>query len=165
MTTHQILLIVALCCYAVYRQTVRSEVDGKSRFKLAIIYAIVGFAAGGLHAPASPIAWMLLLGGLSASAVVGYVRGRLTTLSVENGVVYSQGTRLTIALFLGLVLVKFALGAAAYMTGAMVAHGGSGFGQVMVLLAIMVAFQAEILWQRAKTLLGADAAAPAAQGA
>ncbi|WP_020204252.1 MULTISPECIES: DUF1453 family protein [Cupriavidus] len=164
MTTHQILLIAALCCYAVYRQTVRSEVDGKSRFKLAAIYAIVGFVAGGIHAPASPLAWTLLLGGLAMSAAVGYVRGRLTTLSVENGAVYAQGTKLTIALFLGLVLVKFALGAAAYMAGAAVAHS-SGFGQVMVLIAVMVAFQAEIVWQRAKALLGMHAGVPAAQGA
>ncbi|WP_420993344.1 hypothetical protein ACKI2N_014490 [Cupriavidus sp. 30B13] len=164
MTPTQLLIIVALCCYAVYRQTVRCQVDGKTRFKLAIIYAVVGFMAGGFHAPASPAAWALLLGGLALSAVVGYARGRLTTLWVEQDVVYSQGTRLTIALFLGLVIVKFALGAVAFMAGGAVASHG-GFGEVMVLIAVMVAFQAEIVWQRAQKLLGAEAGAPATQSA
>ena len=64
--------------------------------------------------------------------------------------VVSQGTALTIGLFLGLVGVKFALGTLAYFTG--ISDGG-GFGEVLFMIAIMVALQAQIMWRRAQVLL------------
>ena len=66
----------------------------------------------------------------------------------------TQGTALTIGLFLGLVVVKFALGIFAYFTG--IGDGG-GFGEVLFMIAIMVALQAQIMWRRAQVLLPASA--------
>jgi hypothetical protein len=37
MTTYQILILLALTAYAIYRQSVRHELNGRARFKLAII--------------------------------------------------------------------------------------------------------------------------------
>jgi hypothetical protein len=149
MTVPQLLVIVALCVYAVYRQTVRNELTAKSRFKLALIYGIVGLAVGGFYLPSSPTSWAILTGGVVLSAVIGYARGRLTRVWEEGGRLYSQGTPLTIALFLLLILAKFAAGTVEYLTGTS-EHGG--FGEVMLLIAIMVAFQAHIVWQRALAL-------------
>ena len=50
--------------------------------------------------------------------------------------------------------VKFALGTAAYFLH--VSDDG-GFGEVLFMIAIMVAFQAEIVWRRAQSLGAATA--------
>lgn len=150
MTPLEILTIVVLCVYAVYRQTIRHEVTGTKRFKLALIYAGVGLLVGGFYMPSSTISWALLGFSVALSTVVGYWRGRLTRMWTENGKVYSQGTRITITLFILLIVVKFALGVAEYFAGTS-SHGG--FGEVMLLIAIMLAFQAEIVWRRGKRLL------------
>jgi hypothetical protein len=49
-------------------------------------------------------------------------------------------------MFLGLILVKFGMGTAAYFAG--VSDDG-GFGEILLMIAVMVAFQAEIIWRRA----------------
>jgi len=87
--------------------------------------------------------------GLALSVVVGLARGRLTCLWAQDGRVYSKGTPLTIGLFLGLVAAKFAIGTACYFLH--ISDDG-GFGEVLVMIAIMIAFQAEIVWRRAKAL-------------
>ena len=51
MSPTEIILLLALTGYAIYRQTQRHEVVGSGRFTMAIIYGIVGLAVGRL-APA-----------------------------------------------------------------------------------------------------------------
>jgi hypothetical protein len=149
MSPFEIVALVALVGYAIYRQTRQHEVVGGSRFKLAIIYAIAGVLIGGFALPHS-FAEVLVLGiGLALSVVVGLARGRLTRLWVQDARVYSQGTPLTVGLFLVLVAVKFAIGAACYFLH--ITDDG-GFGEVLVMIAIMIAFQAEIVWRRAQAL-------------
>jgi hypothetical protein len=63
--------------------------------------------------------------------------------------VYSQGTALTVGLFLGMVVAKFGLGTYAYF--AHISDDG-GFGEVLIMIAVMVAFQAELMWRRARPL-------------
>jgi hypothetical protein len=144
-----IVALLALTGYAIYQQTRRHEVVGGSRFKLAIIYGIVGFAVGGFSRPDSGVEWLLLVVSLGLSAAVGVARGRLTRLWAEDGRVWSQGTPLTIGLFVGLVVVKFAIGTACYFLH--ISDDG-GFGEILVMIAVMVAFQAELIWRRAKPL-------------
>jgi hypothetical protein len=55
----------------------------------------------------------------------------------------------TILLFVGLVAAKFGMGVLAYFKGI---QDGAGFGEIMVMIAIMVAFQAEIVFRRAQKL-------------
>jgi hypothetical protein len=153
MSPIEIVALLALTGYAIYKQTQRTEVTGSGRFKLAIIYAVIGLAIGGFSQPDTFAEVMLLVVGIALSAGVGLARGRLTRMWVQDGPdgrhVYSQGTALTIGLFLGLVAVKFAMGAAAYIAG--ISDDG-GFGEILVMIAIMVAFQAELMWRRARAL-------------
>lgn len=151
MSPTQILIIIALTVYAIYKQSVRHEVVGKTRFKLALIYGIVGLMVGGFYMPPSLTSWAILLGGMLLSIVVGLARGRLSRVWAEaDGKVYSQGTPLTIGLFLLLIGAKFAIGAWQYMTHQPNEHGG--FGEVLILIGLMVAMQAQIIWQRALAL-------------
>lgn len=145
-----IIALLGLTGYAVYKQSQRYEVTGKARFKLAIIYAVVGLVVGGFSRPDTAAEWALLLASITLSVVVGVARGRLTRMWTEDGPagrrVFSQGTALTIGLFIGMVVVKFGLGTYAYF--AHISDDG-GFGEIMFMIAVMVAFQAEIIWRRA----------------
>jgi hypothetical protein len=60
MSPIEIAVLLALTGYAIYRQTQRHEVVGSGRFKLAIIYAVIGLVVGGMHAPDTcprPCSW------------------------------------------------------------------------------------------------------------
>ena len=149
MSPIEIIALLALAGYAVYRQTRQNEVIGDSRFKLAIIYAIVGVIVGGFTRPDGLTEVLLLAGGLVLSALVGLARGRWTRLWAQDGRVYSQGTPLTIGLFLGLIAAKFAIGTVCYFLH--ISDDG-GFGEILVMIAVMIAFQAEIIWRRARTM-------------
>ena len=144
-----IVALLALTGYAIYKQTHKHEVVGSSRFKLAIIYAIVGLVVGGFSRPGSWAELILLVGSLVLSAVVGLARGRLTRVWAEDGRVWSQGTPLTVGLFPGLVAVKFAIGTACYF---LKISDDGGFGEILVMIAVMVAIQAELIWRRAQPL-------------
>ena len=149
MSPFEIVALLALTGYAIYRQTREHEVVGGSRYKLAIIYATVGVIVGGFSLPHSAAEVLVLGIGLALSVVVGLARGRLTRLWAQDGRVYSKGTPLTIGLFLGLVAAKFAIGTACYFLN--ITDDG-GFGEILVMIAIMIAFQAEIVWRRAQAL-------------
>jgi hypothetical protein len=149
MSPIEIVALLALVGYAVYRQTRQHEVVGSSRFKLAIIYAIAGVIIGGFSRPHTVAEVLVLVGSLALSVVVGLTRGRLTRLWADEGRVYSRGTRLTIGLFLGLVAGKFAIGTACYFLH--ISDDG-GFGEILVMIAVMIAFQAELIWRRAQAL-------------
>lgn len=149
MSPIEIVALLALVGYAIYRQTRRHEVVGAARFTLAIGYAIAGILIGGFSLPHTPAEVVVLGGGLVLSVVVGLARGRVTRLWAEDGRVYCQGTALTVGLFLGLVAAKFAIGTACYFLH--ITDDG-GFGEIMVMIAIMVAFQAELVWRRAQAL-------------
>jgi hypothetical protein len=150
MTITQLLILLAMTVYAIYRQSMRHALNGKARFKLAIIYAIVGALVGGFYLPPDATSWMALLVSLGTSVAVGIARGRLTRLTRESdGQIYSQGTPLTIGLFLVLVGGKYAWGAWEYFHNA---HPHGGFGEVLLMISAMVAMQAEIVWRRAFAL-------------
>ena len=123
---------------------------GATRFKLAVIYVVVGLVMGGLHLPDQPAERWILAIGIALSLVVGWARGRITQVwRGDDGRVWSQGTATTIAPFLGMVAVKFALGTWAYFQGL---SDTGGFGEILLMIGIMVAFQAEIVWRRARPL-------------
>jgi hypothetical protein len=148
-TPGEFLWILALCGYAIYQQTRQHEVIGDSRFKLAIIYGIIGLVVGGFNLPRTALGVVFLLVSVALSLVVGYIRGRLTKVWAAAGHVYSQGTPLTIGLFLLLVIAKFGLGTIAYFAD--VSDDG-GIGEILIMIAVMVAVQAELIWRRAEPL-------------
>lgn len=145
------LLILALVVYAIIRQTQKHEVVGRTRFKLAFIYTGVGLIIGGFNLPRT--LWPIVFLGISLllSVVVGVVRGRHTRVwrDESDGRVWAQGTALTIGLFVGLILAKFALGTVAYLRDV---RDDGGVGEVLVMIALMVGLQAEIVWRRARPL-------------
>jgi hypothetical protein len=150
MSPVEIVAILALTCWAVYQQTHVSAVTKNGRFKMAIIYGIVGLCVGGFDLPSGTAGIAMIAFGVALSVVVGLARGRLTRVWAKpDGTVYKQGTKLTVGLFLGMIAVKFALGA-----WAQIAHidDGEGFGEVLVMLAVMLAVQAQIVWNRARAL-------------
>ena len=51
MSPVEIVAIVALVCWALYKQTHVSPVTEKGRFKMALIYGIVGLCVGGFDLP------------------------------------------------------------------------------------------------------------------
>lgn len=147
MSPVEIVAILVLVSYAIYRQTRVTVVDGRSRFKLAIGYGIVGLCVGGFAVPHGDLAVGLLVLSIALSAGVGVARGYRTRLWTEpDGTVWSQGTVLTVTLFLALVATKFAIGSVLYVEHV---PDGAGFGEVMIMIAVMVAVQAEIIWRRA----------------
>jgi hypothetical protein len=141
MSVHEVIILVAMVGYAIYRQTQRHEVVGHSRFKLAMIYGIIGIVVGGYHVPDSGWEWTFL--------VVGLVRGKYTRVWAQDGRVFSQGTTFTITLFLLLVVAKFAMGTVAYFRHV---PDSGGFGEILLMIALMIAFQAQIIWRRAAPL-------------
>ena len=133
--------------YAVYRQSIRHPLNGKTRFRLAIVYAVVGLSVGGFYLPPDASSWAALVASLAASVAVGLARGRMTRLTREpDGRIFSQGTPGTIGLFLLLVGCKYAWGTWEYLHNA---RPHSGLGEVLLMIAAMVAMQAEIVWRRA----------------
>lgn len=148
MSPIEIVAILALTGYAVYKQSRTSEVAGAGRFKIAVIYGIVALCVGGFVVPQGYEASSLLAASVLLSVVVGIARGLLTPIWVESdGRVMRRGTVLTVGLFLAMVVAKFAMGAYASVTHV---PDGAGFGEVMAMIAVMVAVQAEIVHRRAR---------------
>jgi hypothetical protein len=101
-----------------------------------------------------PLALGLFAASILLSLVVGFVRGRYTRIWREGDTLYAKGTTFTVTLFLLMVAAKFGLGTVAYF-----AHvtADGGLGEVLVMIAVMVAVQAECVWRRAQALLPVDA--------
>ena len=163
MPMYELIIILALTGYAVYRQTRTHEVTAQGRFRLALIYAVVGVSIG-FHFDHTAASLGLLAISLLASLLVGLVRGTRTLVwRADDGRILSRGTVLTVGLFLALIAFKFALGTAAYF-----AHipYGNDLGEILLMIGVMVAGQAEITWRRAQRLgAGSEpAAAPAFAG-
>jgi hypothetical protein len=149
MSPYEAIAILLLTAYAVYQQTRRHQIIAAKRFKLAIIYGVVGLVVGGIQVPHTKLAASFLVASVLLSLVVGQVRGRLTRIWIEDGRLYSQGTPTTVALFVALIASKFALGTAAYLlhdkqTG--------GIGEVLLMLAAMIAVQAQLIHRRANRI-------------
>lgn len=150
MSPLEIIAILALSAWAIYKQTVVAEVSTTlTRFKMAGIYAAVGLAIGGFNQPTGAAGWTMIAVGLSLSFVVGVLRGRFTKVWVADGKIWRQGTALTVGLFVALIAVKFGLGTLAYFWNV---NDGAGFGEVLVMIAIMLAVQSELVCRRALTL-------------
>jgi hypothetical protein len=144
--------LVAGVGYAVYLQTQVKERVGRRRFLVPIIYAIVGIGLGGISPPDGLSEYLLFAGSLLFSIAVGYCRAQLTRIwAAPDGRVYSQGTPTTIALYLGMIAFKVVLGILARIWG--LSHNG-GFGEILAMTAVMMAFQVEFVWRRARPLVG-----------
>lgn len=150
MSPLEIAAIIALSGWAVYKQTIVTEVSmSRTRFKLAVIYAAAGVIVGGFDTPSGVAGWAMIAAGLSLSCVVGLLRGYRTKLWSADGKTWRQGTAFTVVLFVALIAVKFGLGTLAYFWDI---DDGAGFGEVLVMIAIMMAVQAQIIYCRALRL-------------
>jgi hypothetical protein len=152
MSALELTAVIGLIGYAIYRQTRVNEVTGRGRFKLAMIYTGAGLVSG-VHIAPNRTAYGLLAISLAASLVIGLLRGHCTRMWQNDGRIFTQGTSVTIGLFVGLVMLKFALGAIAYLTHT---PYESGLGSVLVMVGLMLAVQAELIWRRAGALRTAE---------
>lgn len=151
MPLNQALLLVALVAFAIYRQTCTAAVVGSTRFNIALIYAALaglGVATWGWSSPQG-IGWAFLLTGFALSAGAGAARGLLTHLWLSEGQVMRRGTGVTVGLFFVVVTIKVAMGAYARIHGI---ADGADLGEILVVVAIMSAAQAEIIFRRAQPL-------------
>jgi hypothetical protein len=150
MSPTEITALIALSVYPVYQQSRVSQVEGQGRFKIAIIYAVVAMTVGGSSLPTGTPAVVVLALGLLLSVSVGLARGRLTQVwMATDGTVLSKGTILTVGLFVTLAAAKFDLGTYADLHGV---PANIGFGGTLLMIASMVAAQAEITHARATKL-------------
>lgn len=151
MSLVELVAILALIAYAIWKQSQVSEVRSKGRFKLAIIYGIVGIVVGGISSPHGTAAISMFIISVLLSLVIGAARGFLTRVWVDaSGRVFRRGTVLTVCLFLALIVAKFALSTVAYLQHI---QADASFGEIMIMMAIMVAVQAEIVWRRGSVLM------------
>lgn len=151
MSIAELVVIVALVIYAIWKQTQVSEVRSKGRFKLAIIYGIVGIVVGGISSPHGTAAITMFIISVLLSLVIGVARGLLTRIWVDASErVFRKGTALTVGLFVALIVAKFALGTVASLQHI---QDDASFGEIMIMMAIMVAIQAEIVWRRGSALM------------
>jgi hypothetical protein len=153
MSPTDLLIILALVGYAVHRQTRKHELTGRSRFTPAIINAIAGLAVGGGAVPRGGLSLVLFTTSIALSLVVGFVCGRYTRIWREADRLFAQGTTFTVTLFLLMIAAKFGLGTVGYFTHA---TADSGLGEVLIMIAVMVAVQAEYVWRRAQVLRPAE---------
>ena len=150
MSPLEIVAIIGMVVYAIYMQSKVMEVTEHGRFKMAIIYGIIAVAVGGFAAPQGATAWSLLAASLVLSLVVGLARGALTRIWLTpDGRIMRKGTVLSIGLFLALVVVKFGMGTFAYLEHL---QDGGGFAEIMLMIAVMAAVQAQIVWRRGAAL-------------
>jgi type IV secretory pathway TrbD component len=151
MSPIEIIALIVLAAYAVYRQTTVNEVREQGRFKLAAIYGVIGIAVGGFALPHGAVAIGLLGLSIALSAVIGVARGYQTRIwRAEDGRVLARGTVVTIALFVGLIAAKFGIGTYEYLAGV---RDSAGFGEVLLMIGVMVAVQAQIIWIRARGMV------------
>ena len=152
MTPAQILIILVLTLFALYRQSVSHEMSlGPARFKWAWVYGMVGLVVGGTYMPATMTSWVVLGSAVLFSVVVGVLQGRLIEIWREpDGRIFCKGTPLTINLFLLLVGSKWIIGTLQYLYNQPTEQGG--FGEILIMIAIMAAFQVEIVRRRIRVL-------------
>ena len=152
MSTTQSILLLGMVVYAIYRQTHTGEVKAQGRFKVALIYAAITVLSARQEGWTLPqgIGWAFLLAGIGLSAAVGTARGVLTLVWIDaEGRCMKKGTWQTVVLFLGMLVVKVGMGTFA---GFHHIRDGASFPQVLAIVTVMVAVQAEIVFRRAQAL-------------
>ncbi len=152
MSLFQTLSLLSLTVFAIYRQTRMGEVAGANRFNIALVYAGtagVSLIASDWTTPGGA-GWCFFLASLALSAIVGIARGKMTRVWVaEDGRYMRAGTMLTVGLFIAMLAVKIGLGLYTRLNGI---EDGAGFAEILIVVAIMVAVQAEIVFRRAARL-------------
>jgi hypothetical protein len=158
MSIVSLIIVAMLTGYAIYKQTRVQLVTGRARFRLAIVYAIAGLVLG-FAMPHRLAAVGLIVASLLISVVVGLARGACTRVWREgDGRVFSRGSAVTIGLFVALIASKFGLGFVADRLGI---HESS-VGEILLMISVSVAIQAELVWRRAQALRDSSAGAPEA---
>ncbi|OWF76970.1 hypothetical protein B4900_17750 [Yersinia rohdei] len=152
MTPVQILIILALTLFALYRQSISHEVSlGPARFKWVWIYGVVGLLVGGTYMPTTITSWSVLGSGVLFSIIIGMLQGRLIEIWQESdGRIFCKGTPLTMTLFLFLIGSKWIIGTLQYLYNQPTEQGG--FGEILIMIAVMAAFEVEIVRRRIRVL-------------
>lgn len=129
---------------------------GLLRFRKAAILIGAGVVFGAFDPPDSWLALELFVASLALSIAVGLLRGIWSEvwLDTDGQTVLNRGTSPTIALFLGLILVKCAL--SVYGQYQEINDEGA-LGEILFMIGTMAACYAEVVNRRAKALAPASA--------
>lgn len=146
----EIVALIGLSAYSLYKQSHRRKLVSSKRFLLPAVYVIVGVAVGGFVLPQSVLAGVLLALGWLITLVTGFIRGVKTRIWIEeDGTRWAQGTALTITLFIAMIAAKLGLGSIAYVEHV---NPAGGFGEIIASIGVMMLFQSEIVHRRAVRL-------------
>jgi hypothetical protein len=114
-----VVLVVALLAWVLYRQTVARPVGIRSLWVLPGILIIIG-VSGLSHVDnghLSATAWRYLTVDLVTSVALGALRGGFVQVFERNGVMWRQGNKITIALWVVAIAVRLLIGVFASHAG------------------------------------------------
>ncbi len=153
--------VVVVSVYAAIKQArprkVRQDIW---RFKKGFILIAAGLLFGAFDPPNNRTALVLFLVSLALSGLVGWLRGiwsEVWTGRTEDGATaVNRGTTLTIGMFIALIAVK--CGLSIYGQTQHVSDQGA-LGDILFMIGSMAMVYAQVVFIRARNLLGREAAA------
>jgi hypothetical protein len=141
------IVLAVLLPWSIWRQMHVHEVTRDSLIKLPLMFAGIGvLVQTGSLIPDGRAAIVALMISVLASIVLGVWRGAVIPVwRTDDGSWLSQGNRLTIALWIVLIVFKFALGTVGSMTGWFPVES---VGEVFVTLGLSFAVQNLVVARR-----------------
>ena len=155
-----LLLVLAVVGYAIYKQMTPHVVGPLgSELKRPAILVIVGVVTSGSWLTAGDNAGVITVYVISAGLVVlslvaGAMRGATIPLRVHGDRVIRKGNATTLAIWLGLITTKVAV-------GVLVLQRPPVFGEILFFIGLSLGVQAMVTARRADELTAAPARVPA----
>jgi hypothetical protein len=141
------IVLAALIVWSLSRQMSEHAVTREGLIKLPLIFAGIGLIAlNATDVPHGSLAVAEVAVSVALSVGLGLVRGALMpTWQDDQGQWMTKGNRTTIALWVGLIAVKFVIGAIGSITGL---YTSTGSGEIFLILGLSFAAQNYILARR-----------------
>lgn len=163
-TVGSVAAVVCVSVYAAVKQRhPRAITFGVRRFRKAGVLIGFGIVFGAFDPPNNRTALVLFAGSVAMSVIVGLARGRYSAvwLGVDDRTVMNRGTRLSIGLFVGLILAKCALSGYGQTRGV---NDAGALGEILFMIGVMAGVYAEVVAGRGQAVLasrGSAVSAPA----
>lgn len=155
-----LLLVLALVGYAIYKQMTPHVVGPLgSELKRPAIFVIVGMVTSGSWLTGTDTTSALTLYAVSVGMILlslaaGALRGATIPLRVHGDEVVRKGNATTLAIWIGLIVTKVAV-------GVLVLQRPPVFGEILFFIGLSLGVQALVTARRADELTAAPAPVPA----